>query len=247
MRTSVRGWEPRSFATSDRACTLVTSPQPNRHRSTQSQKTTHVNTRDQRFSAASMGMSIALKGVLVLKTRPSDTSQLEDRPEVVQTIPYPPMLFSAPAEAFTNLSDIAAKNLASAWRLWAELLEKQVGFASQFFDAFPLNAHNSTSASVDPVAIGASGSRASNLPHDNNPQAALPSSPLPTPAKVAVVKELPIKRYDDLSVPTIVSKLGRLRDADQIRHVLRHEAQNKRRKGVATAGKLQLERLAHEN
>ena len=181
----------------------------------------------------------------MLKTRPSDTSQLEERPATVRTIPFPPLLFSAPSEAFTNLSEIATANVEAAWRRWADLLENHVDFASRLFDAFLMNARTSVAACADQTATSASGSTASDRAMTKTRKQ--PSSPSSTPAKLAVVKDLPIKRYDELSVPMIASKMGRLRDADQIRHVLTYEARNKRRKGVAAAGKVQLERLAYEN
>jgi hypothetical protein len=55
--------------------------------------------------------------------------------------------------------------------------------------------------------------------------------------------EAPIKGYENLTVGEVVAKIQRLRDVDKVQAVLRFEAQNKRRKGVATAGRAHLSRL----
>ncbi len=58
--------------------------------------------------------------------------------------------------------------------------------------------------------------------------------------------ELPIKRYPDLNVTTVVNRLQRLTDPEQVRSVLTYEQATKNRKGVVTAAQAQLEEVANQ-
>jgi bacterioferritin (cytochrome b1) len=58
--------------------------------------------------------------------------------------------------------------------------------------------------------------------------------------------ELPIKRYQDLNVTTVVNRLQRLTDAEEIRSVLTYEQATKNRKGVVSAAQAQLEEVANQ-
>ncbi len=58
--------------------------------------------------------------------------------------------------------------------------------------------------------------------------------------------ELPIKRYPDLNVTTVVNRLQRLTDPEQVRSVLNYEQATKNRKGVVTAAQAQLEEVANQ-
>lgn len=59
-------------------------------------------------------------------------------------------------------------------------------------------------------------------------------------------EELPIKRYPDLNVTTVVKRLERLSDPEDVRSVLNYEQATKNRKGVLTAAQTQLEEVANE-
>ena len=56
--------------------------------------------------------------------------------------------------------------------------------------------------------------------------------------------ELPISGYDGMSVAQVKQRLGRLRDAREVRAVLAYEEANANRKGVITAAEHRLEELA---
>ena len=56
--------------------------------------------------------------------------------------------------------------------------------------------------------------------------------------------ELPIRNYDSLTADDAISRIGRLRDADDVRTVLAYEAANKHRKGVTTVLQERLQGLA---
>jgi bacterioferritin (cytochrome b1) len=56
--------------------------------------------------------------------------------------------------------------------------------------------------------------------------------------------ELPIRRYDSLTVDAAVAAINRLRDPDDVRTVLAYETAHKGRKGVADVARAKLEELA---
>jgi bacterioferritin (cytochrome b1) len=56
--------------------------------------------------------------------------------------------------------------------------------------------------------------------------------------------ELPIRNYDSLSAADAVSRIGRLRDADDARAVFAYEAAHKQRKSVTGAAQQRLQELA---
>jgi hypothetical protein len=56
--------------------------------------------------------------------------------------------------------------------------------------------------------------------------------------------ELPIRNYDSLTADDAISRIGRLRDADDVRTVLAYETANKQRKGVTAALQDRLQSLA---
>jgi hypothetical protein len=58
--------------------------------------------------------------------------------------------------------------------------------------------------------------------------------------------ELPIRNYDSLTVPTVVERIERIRDVDDLRAVLAYEAANKARKGVTNAIQGRLEEMVAE-
>ena len=56
--------------------------------------------------------------------------------------------------------------------------------------------------------------------------------------------ELPIRNYDSLTADDAISRIGRLRDADDVRTLLAYETANKRRKGVTGVLQTRLRILA---
>ncbi|HET9547179.1 MAG TPA: hypothetical protein VFO97_05055, partial [Desertimonas sp.] len=56
--------------------------------------------------------------------------------------------------------------------------------------------------------------------------------------------ELPIRNYDTLTADDAISRIGRLRDADEVRTVLAYETANKARKGVTSVLQERLQTLA---
>jgi hypothetical protein len=58
--------------------------------------------------------------------------------------------------------------------------------------------------------------------------------------------ELPIRRYDVMTVDTATSRIDRLTSADDVRAVLAYESQHKARKGVLDAARARLQQLAGE-
>jgi hypothetical protein len=195
-----------------------------------------VSTREQRFVETAVGISLAQP------RRNVHNTSLQDRPGMADSRTSSSLSFPAPTEVFTNLTEIARENFEAAWRLWAELLESHVDFASRFFEAFVMNTPE-TVGSTDSTAATPMRDARQELSDEANTRAAVPLPPSTRPGTPVVAKELPIKKYDELSVPAIVTKIERLRDADDIRRVLNYEARNKRRKGVATAGKARLKQL----
>lgn len=132
---------------------------------------------------------------------------------------------------FATMTEFAAKSAGSTSRLWSELLQSQVGFMTRVFDAMPFSRANAsrTEATIAPPKATPSGVK----------------TPRPVVDDVrSAHDEFPIKRYDTLTVQEITSRIGRLRDANQVQLVLTYENRNKKRKGVVAAGKLQLSRLA---
>ena len=58
--------------------------------------------------------------------------------------------------------------------------------------------------------------------------------------------ELPIRGYDALNADAAIGRIDRLKDTDDVRTVLAYEMANKQRKGVTSAARERLERLALE-
>jgi bacterioferritin (cytochrome b1) len=58
--------------------------------------------------------------------------------------------------------------------------------------------------------------------------------------------ELPISGYDALNADTVIARIGRLGDADDVRTILAYETANKHRKGVTAAARHQLEQVVSQ-
>jgi bacterioferritin (cytochrome b1) len=58
--------------------------------------------------------------------------------------------------------------------------------------------------------------------------------------------ELPIRGYDELNANTAIARIGRLRDADDVRTILAYETANKARKSVTAAARDQLEQVVSQ-
>jgi hypothetical protein len=139
---------------------------------------------------------------------------------------------STPTDVLVTLTELAAGSAQVTSRYWAQLVASQVEFLTHLFEAM---AGDSPSMSND------AGRKSENqVPFVGDRTRAVESAS----ARQIAVGDVPIKRYDDLTVQQIATRIGRLRDTEEVERVLTYEKHNKRRKGVVGAAKQQLKRIS---
>jgi len=133
-----------------------------------------------------------------------------------------------------NLASIAMQSVNATVGLWSELVKHQTSFSLRVLEAMtkrPQGAASRGEPQVEPAA-------------EVSPVVAtVRKAPARDSSNELVAADMPIKRYDALTVQAIVAKFDRLRDPAQVRAVLAYERSNKARKGVLAAGDARIKRL----
>jgi hypothetical protein len=144
---------------------------------------------------------------------------------------------SAPTDVLVTLTELAAGTVQVTSRFWAQLVASQVEFLTHLFDAI---AGDSPGTSNEDERAGKQGdARYVPFVSDRTQAVEPPTATRPTESDI-----VPIKRYDDLTVQQVATRISRLRHAEDVERVLTYETHNKRRKGVVGAAKQQLKRIS---
>lgn len=163
-------------------------------------------------------------------------------------MPTSPAVMSTPntlPATGVNLASIAMQSVNATVGLWSELVKNQTSFSLRLLEAMTKTAQSAGSVTSKSLAATPRVEPQVEPPEHFAPVAAIARKKTPTrPSSHEVAAaDLPIKRYDALTVQAIVARLGRLHDPAQIRTVMAYEGANKARKGVIAAGEARVNRL----
>ena len=158
----------------------------------------------------------------------------------------PAVLSTSPTFPATGaIASVAMQSVNATVVLWSELVRNQTAFSLRVLEVMTKQPQSGGSPTLESIGASRRVDPQVEPAEEVSPVLAAPrkKSTAPASSNDLAAANLPVKRYDALTVQAIVAKLDRLRDPAQVRAVIAYERSNKARKGVLAAGEARIRRL----